>query len=179
LAWSGKRQVVVNPEVEIFDVVGHGHAAVEKLAHLDEAEVGRGGPTLPLLVQLVAVEEMESFADLGLCEVVVETIRRDDRGAGQPVEGVPHPVILALGERFLHDLAELVEAKVDLLPLGLLLLVAIEEGDRNIIIVGRREDVLVGAEDRPALLDHGSLLIGNALGEAVGLAVARDTVGKW
>jgi hypothetical protein len=57
-----------------------------------------------------------------------------------------------------------------------LLLVAVEEGDEDVVVVGRREPVLVGAEDRPALLDDGSLVVGDPLGEAVGLAVARNAV---
>jgi hypothetical protein len=138
--------------------------------------VWRGGPALPLLVELVAVEQVESLAYPRLREVVVETIRRHDRGAGEPVERVPHAVVLPLGECFLYDLAKLVEAKVDLLALGLLLFVAVEEGDEDVVAVGRRETVFVGAEDRPALLDHGSLVVGDPLGEAGGLAVTRNAV---
>ena len=39
-----------------------------------------------------------------------------------------------------------------------------------------RETVFVGAEDRPALLDDGALVIGDPLGEAVGLAALRHAV---
>jgi hypothetical protein len=77
-----------------------------------------------------------------------------------------------------HDLAELVEAEVDLLALGLVLLIAVEEGDEDVVVIGRRETLPVGAQDRPALLEDGPLGVRDALGEAVGLAVARDAVGE-
>jgi hypothetical protein len=67
---------------------------------------------------------------------------------------------------------------MDLLALGLLLLVTVEERDQDVVVVGRRETILVGAQDRPALLDDGSLVVGDALGKAIGLAVARDAVGE-
>jgi hypothetical protein len=64
---------------------------------------------------------------------------------------------------------------VDLLALGLLLLVAVEEGDEDVVVVGRRETVFVGAKDRPALLDDGSCGR-DPLGKALGLAVTRNAV---
>ena len=99
-----------------------------------------------LLIEFIPVKEVKCFTNPGLCRVVIKTICCRDGRTGESIERFAYPVVLSLRKSLLHDVTESIEREVDLPTLQILIFIAIEKGENDVVVIGCGETIFVRAE---------------------------------
>ena len=140
---DGQCEAVIGLQIKIFDIVGNGDTSCKHFAQLNKTQRQRRALAFLLLVELIPVKEVKRLAHPRLRRVIVEAVCCGDRRTGESVEGFTYPVVLPLRKGLLHNVTQSIEGEVDLPSLEFLILIAVEEGKNDVVVIGCREPIFV------------------------------------
>ena len=136
---NGQCEAVIGLQIKIFDIVRNGDTSCKHFAQFNKTQRQRRTLAFLLLVKLIPVKEVKRLTHPRLRRVIVEAVCGDDRCTGESIEGVTYSVVLPLRKGLLHNVTQSIECEVDLPSLEILILIAVEEGENDVVVVWGRE----------------------------------------
>jgi hypothetical protein len=140
---DGQCEAVIRFQIKIFDIVCNGNTSCKHFTQLNKTQRQRRALPFLLLVEFIPVKEVKRLTHPRLRRVIVETVCCGDSRTGKSIEGFTYPVVLPLRKGLLHNVTQSIECEVDLPSLETLILIAVEEGKNDVVVIGCREPIFV------------------------------------